>query len=563
MAKQNPATDPVSAAMSAIESALNLTDDEIFAPAEDEAAPAASADPAKAKAPGPILKPSAPAPESAPLLRPGSQPAPEADTKPTIAATPPANDDRETVGVILQAMNRSRVNRAPFVAAIAASLAWVALCAVYVYERLWPAVASTTLRETLFRPETPLIALAMLGPILFIFAFAALARRMGELRQSARAISEVAVRLAEPETVAGEHVATLSQAIRRELTSMGDGVERAIARAAELETRVKAEVSTLERSYSDNERKIRSLIAEMADQREAILASGTRVRDAIANAHSGISGDLQSAGDSLSERLNEAGQRLAAALGSTSEEIAISMNRTGSSAVERIAAEGTQIAISIAGVGETLASRLVETSRQTADSIVARVERVDGRIKSAGEILLAGGRDARRRSCRPHQRLADRDRRRDRRARRPGGRADRGHLRTGPQHGRRLYRRPRRPHRRQQRARHRGLPDARKHRRGPSGRDVGGDHGLARGPLQRAGRPSAIERDGDRRGDPRPRRRRHGAAGGIGRRGPRGGPGACGRSRRAHRRRAAPTPSARSLRTATGSPGGWSRRPAR
>ena len=32
MAKQNPATDPVSAAMSAIESALNLTDDETIEP---------------------------------------------------------------------------------------------------------------------------------------------------------------------------------------------------------------------------------------------------------------------------------------------------------------------------------------------------------------------------------------------------------------------------------------------------------------------------------------------------------------------------------------------------
>ena len=77
---------------------------------------------------------------------------------------------------------------------------------------------------------------------------------------------------------------------------MGDGVERALARAAELETRVKSEVSTLERSYSDNERKIRSLIAEMADQREAIVASGARVRDAIANAHGGIARDLDSAG---------------------------------------------------------------------------------------------------------------------------------------------------------------------------------------------------------------------------------------------------------------------------
>ena len=69
---------------------------------------------------------------------------------------------------------------------------------------------------------------------------------------------------------------------------MGDGVERALARAAELETRVRSEVSTLERSYSDNERKIRLLIAEMADQRESIVHTGTRVRDAIATAHDGI-----------------------------------------------------------------------------------------------------------------------------------------------------------------------------------------------------------------------------------------------------------------------------------
>ena len=126
-----------------------------------------------------------------------------------------------------------------------------------------------------------------------MFAFAALSRRLRELRQSARAISQVAVRLAEPETMAGEHVANLSQAIRRELTSMGDGVERALARAAELETRVRSEVSTLERSYSDNERKIRLLIAEMADQRESIVTSGTRVRDAIATAHDSIAAGPQ------------------------------------------------------------------------------------------------------------------------------------------------------------------------------------------------------------------------------------------------------------------------------
>ncbi len=52
MAKQNPATDPVSAAMSAIESALNLTDDETIEPVVESPA---QADSAKSRAPGPIL----------------------------------------------------------------------------------------------------------------------------------------------------------------------------------------------------------------------------------------------------------------------------------------------------------------------------------------------------------------------------------------------------------------------------------------------------------------------------------------------------------------------------
>ena len=156
---------------------------------------------------------------------------------------------------------------------------------------------------------------------------------------------------------------------------MGDGVERAISRAAELETRVKSEVSTLERSYSDSERGIRSLIAEMADQREAIVAGGWRVRDVIVDAHGSVVQDLDSAGLRLDERLTEAGRRLAASLGASSEEIVVAMDRTGSAAVERLVVEGTQLADSIAGVGESIAARLAETSRKTADDILSKSEK--------------------------------------------------------------------------------------------------------------------------------------------------------------------------------------------
>ena len=390
MAKQNPATDPVSAAMSAIESALNLTDDDGAVSVESASPPQLV--PAKATTATPVLKPSPLPAEASTLLRPGpssAASAPESvEAKSAIPTTAPANDDRETVGAILQAMNARPASRTPYILALIGALLWAAICALYAYVALWPTVPSRP-ADLLLRPETPLFLLAALAPIFCMFAFAALSRRLRELRLSARAISQVAVRLAEPEATAGEHMANLSQAIRRELTSMGDGVERALARAAELETRVQSEVSTLERSYSDNERRIRLLIAEMADQREAIVTSGTRVRDAIATAHDGIAADLNSAGASLSERLTETGQRLTASIGAASDDVARGLEGAGSTTLERIVAEGARMSVSIAGIGESLAERLADTSQKAAGDILARVGEVDNRLKAVGDNLLS------------------------------------------------------------------------------------------------------------------------------------------------------------------------------
>ena len=73
MAKQISAPDPVSAAMSAIESALNLTDDDNLATHDSppRAAPISAPRPAFVT---PVLKPAAPSAEAAPLLRPSSTP---------------------------------------------------------------------------------------------------------------------------------------------------------------------------------------------------------------------------------------------------------------------------------------------------------------------------------------------------------------------------------------------------------------------------------------------------------------------------------------------------------
>ena len=76
-------------------------------------------------------------------------------------------------------------------------------------------------------------------------------------------MTEVAVRLAEPDRMAEQSVASLGQAVRQQVSFMNDAGSRALGRAGELEALVHNEVAALERSYEENERKIRGLIQEL------------------------------------------------------------------------------------------------------------------------------------------------------------------------------------------------------------------------------------------------------------------------------------------------------------
>ena len=122
-------------------------------------------------------------------------------------------------------------------------------------------------------------------------------------------MARVAMRLAEPESVARDSIVTVGQAIRREVAAMGDGVERALARASELEALVQNEVAALERTYSDNEVRIRGLLQDLANQRDTLVGQAEQVRTAIGNVHIDLTQD--SVHDQRSGR--PAGQRSRAA----------------------------------------------------------------------------------------------------------------------------------------------------------------------------------------------------------------------------------------------------------
>ena len=143
-------------------------------------------------------------------------------------------------------------------------------------------------------------------------------------------MTHAAIRLAEPETTASEKVASVGQAVRREVNALGDGLERALSRAGELEVMIHNEVTALERTYSDNESRMRALIQELASQREAVITNTERVREAITESHTGlvfdldmisqrIAGTIVESGGNLTKALETAGNSLNGAFGERTE----------------------------------------------------------------------------------------------------------------------------------------------------------------------------------------------------------------------------------------------------
>src|SRR5207237_8231124 len=138
--------------------------------------------------------------------------------------------------------------------------------------------------------------------------------RARELRLIAQAMAQVAMRLAEPETVVQESLVNVGQAIRREVAAMGDGVERALARAAELEGLVHNEVSALERAYNDNEVRIRGLLEDLAHQRNNLVGQAQQVRDAITSVHHNLTQDITLVSEVVSEKVHASAQEITRSL---------------------------------------------------------------------------------------------------------------------------------------------------------------------------------------------------------------------------------------------------------
>ena len=285
-----------------------------------------------------------------------------------------ANDDRASLGQMLQAMHR-RPARLPYVIASLATFIWTAggLAVAYLYRGELLALFAT--------PRAGIAAIvgvisAIAVPVIFFYVLALMFRRSQDLRLVAETMAEVAMRLAQPETIAREQIVSVGQAIRREVAAMGDGVERALARAAELESLVHNEVSALERAYNDNEVRIRDLLSELTSQRENLVSQAEHVRNAIASVHLDLSHDITSVGDLVADKVSDVAQRVTRSLTEKGEHITMALGHVGDSMIDTLTDRGSTLLDRLETTGDRASTAISSASDQLTNSLNFKVEHV-------------------------------------------------------------------------------------------------------------------------------------------------------------------------------------------
>jgi hypothetical protein len=297
----------------------------------------------------------------------------------------PANDDRQTVGQILSALH-TRPSRTPYIIAAVAAAWWVVMAVLIGYSRAYQDIAQTSgMMDLLDLPYFWLFfATLVLPPILF-FLFAAMVRRTQEMRLVSRAMTEVTLRLAEPEGVSTDAIVSVSQAIRREVAALGDGIERAIARASELETMVRNEVATLERAYDENELRVRALVDELQSERDAIVSHGTRLREAIGGAHENFSFDVEGVTNRIDSTLAEATDRINTALNDAGNRVSENFLAQAESARAQVAAASDIVIETFSGRSNELAERLAQVGIEVANGLDSRTARLTEAMNASME----------------------------------------------------------------------------------------------------------------------------------------------------------------------------------
>ncbi|NJR14196.1 MAG: hypothetical protein HC779_08705 [Phyllobacteriaceae bacterium] len=206
----------------------------------------------------------------------------------------------------------------------------------------------------LARPGLIATLIAIAVPIAAFWVFAIMMRRAQEMHLAAQSMTEVAYRLVEPESLAEERLVSISEAVRREVSAMSDGIERTLTRAVELESLLHTEVNEIERAYSDNESRMRGLIDGLSSERQAIVGHAERVRSSITGAREQLSEDLSQVADTLRQSVTAASTELTMSIDLSRDSLLTVLNETGTQIEGRISDNITRAASVMSTSGENI-----------------------------------------------------------------------------------------------------------------------------------------------------------------------------------------------------------------
>lgn len=285
-----------------------------------------------------------------------------------------ANDDRQPIGQLLGQLQK-KPPVTPFYWATGASLVWIVVGIIFAYTVHHGLMASSNGLQSLGDSPALLgIFAGILIPPLAFFGMASIVRRSLELQGIARSMTEVALRLAQPESIATESVVTVGQAVRREVAAMGDGMDRAVARAGELEAMVRAEVSTLERAYEENETRIRTLIDDLQAERHNIQIETERLREGIIAAETVLSSEVKDVASRIHTTMLEASEQVTEILGQKGEHITAALARVGDSMIDSLTAKGGELIDRLQLTGSDIRQDLSESGDLLVETLRSRTD---------------------------------------------------------------------------------------------------------------------------------------------------------------------------------------------
>jgi hypothetical protein len=295
-----------------------------------------------------------------------------------------ANDDAPSIGGLIYALDQKPSTK-PFKYAAIASVVWGLISLGLGYAILGAEIEQGGNLSTLIgKPTTFLSLAAILTPIAILWFLALLGWRSEELRLRSSTMTEVAIRLAEPDRMAEQSVASLGQAVRRQVAFMNDAISRALGRAGELEALVHNEVSALERSYEENEQKIRGLIQELSGERHALLNTSERVTETLKTLGTDI--------PSLIDKLSNQQIKLAHIIKGAGDNLTALESAVGQSTQKlesTLGARTDQLQMMLEGYTEGLATALGARTEQLQDAISGYVRTLDTSLTNRTESLQA------------------------------------------------------------------------------------------------------------------------------------------------------------------------------